>query len=349
MAQYSLGIDVGGTTVKLGIVTASGKIIQQKEMLTDAAGGPAQFTERLVKTTKELMEESKIKKSQFKGVGIGCPSWDGDKQQIGEAYNLPGFNGLALGKIMEKELRLPASVDNDANAAVRGERMFGGWGEASANIVLYTLGTGVGGGVIHTNPRTGVTTKITGQKMRGAELGHVTIALPSGVQSRSCTCCHRDCLEAHVSATAVQEIAREKVKKLIEKGKKTRIIDLVRENSCLEKGKLDSQGKRSKVEHIEAKHVALAAGEGDELALEIEDQTASALAEGIRNAAHTFDPEIVVFAGKMGIGWRSMVEKAKAKYRGTKGVVLGKDLRIETSRLENPGILGAAALVGSPG
>jgi glucokinase len=348
MTKYSIGIDIGATTVKLGVVTASGKITYQKEMKTDALRGPEQFIERLAKTTKELIRESKIKRDQCKGIGIGCPSWDGYREVVGEAHNLPGFKGLAIGKIIARESNFPTFVDNDANAAVEGERIFGGWGEASQNIVVYTLGTGVGGGVIHTDPRTGIPAKITGYKLRGAELGHITIALPPGKKSRKCTCGHPDCLEAHASATAVKEIAKEKVKKLMGEGKKTRIIEMVGKDPSLQESGIGSKPDGEKIEHIEAKHVALAAAEGDKLSLEIEDETASALAEGIHNVVQAFDPQIVVIAGKMGMRWGRMVGKAITKYRAAKGgVVLPGEVRIEISRLENPGILGAAALATS--
>jgi glucokinase len=347
MTKYSIGIDIGATTVKLGVVTTFGKMTYQKEMQTDAPRGPARFTKRLIKTIKEMIKESKIKKNQFKGIGIGCPSWDGYNEEIGEAYNLPGFKGLSIGKIIEKELDLPTFVDNDANAAVEGERSFGGWGEASQNIVLYALGTGVGGGVIHTNPKIGIPAKITGHKLRGAELGRITIALPRGRRSRKCTCGHPDCLEAHASATAVKEMAKEKVKKRMGEGKKTKIMEMVEKDSSLQGLGIESKLDYEKIEYIEAKHVALAASEGGELALEIEDETASALAEGIRNVVQAFDPQIVVIAGKMGIRWRRLVEKAIRKYRATEGVTPPGDVRIEISRLENAGILGAAALIPS--
>ena len=296
----SVGVDIGATTVKLGMVTSSGKIIHQKEMETNALSGPAQFIKRLTSAIKKLIEEGRLKESQFKGIGIGCPSWDGYNEIIGEAHNLPGFKGLAVGKIIEKELGLPTFVDNDANAAADGERIFGGWGDAADNLVIYTLGTGVGGGVIHTHPKAGIPTKITGHKLRGAELGHITIALPPGRRSRKCSCGHPDCLEAHASATAVRNIAREKVRKMLEEGNKTKIIDMIEKDPALQNLQIQSKSDEEKLEYIEAKHVSLAADKGDELALKIEDETAHALAEGIRNAVQAFDPAIVIIAGKMG-------------------------------------------------
>lgn len=320
MNKHSIGIDVGATTVKLGIVASSGEIIHRREIKADASSGPDRFVESLTNSIKELINESGLGKSRISGIGIGCPSWDGHNKAVGEAANLPALKGLKLGKAVESRMSLPTFVDNDANAAAEGERIFGGWGEADRNMVVYTLGTGVGSGVIHTDPETGVTAKITGHKLRGGELGHVTIPVPPGRKSRNCTCGHHDCLEAHASATAVAKIAEERV------------------------GQMTAHGEKSRIEHFDAEHVAKAADEGDRLALEIEDETAHALAEGIRNAVHTFDPEIVVIAGKMGIRWKRLVEKAIKKYRAMKNVVPSGDVRIEISRLENAGILGAAAL-----
>lgn len=347
MAKYSLGIDIGATTVKLGIVNSSGKITHQKEMETDPARGPTQFTKRLINTVGKLIKESGLKKGQFRGIGIGCPSWDGYSEKIGQCHNMPGFKGLAIGKVMERQLSLPTFVDNDANAAVEGERIFGGWGQAAQNILVYTLGTGIGGGVIHTHPKVGISTKITGHKLRGAELGHITISLPPGRGSRRCACGHPDCLEAHASATAVRNIAQERVKKILAQGGKTKIIEMVEKDPALQSLQRLSKSDSEKIKYIEAKHISLAADKGDELALEIEDETAYALAEGIRNVVQAFDPEIVVIAGKMGIGWRRLVEKAIKKYRRMKGVVPSRDVRIQISRLENTGILGAAALITS--
>ncbi len=289
-------------------------------MKTNPGAGPDSFVERLGNTIDELIAESGLEKSQLSGIGIGCPSWDGHNKMIGMAANMPELNGLALGKVIEGRTGLPVFVDNDANAAAEGERVFGGWGEAGRNLVIYTLGTGVGGGAIHTHPDTGVTVKITGHKLRGAELGHITIPVPPGRKSRKCTCGHIDCLEAHASATAVAKIAEEKVREAA------------------------ARGEKSSIKQFDAEHVAKAADEGDSLALRIEEETAHALAEGIRNAVHTFDPAIVVIAGKMGTRWKRMVEKAANKYRGMKSVIPSEDVRIEISKLENAGILGAAAL-----
>ena len=327
-----IGVDLGATTTKLAVVSASGQLKSDIKVVTTVED-PKEFMKNLKTTIKELLD------NKVKAIGLGIPSWDGERQVIGHSPNMPKYEGLAVGKLLEEEFKeLKIIVDNDANVAADGERQFGGWEDGT--IVVYTLGTGIGGGVILFIKEQKRCIKWQGDKFRGAELGHVSIPVPHGRGSRFCGCGHIDCLEAHASATAVREEGKKMVLMALARGKRSLILDKVKSDESL-KSKLITREPKELVEYIEPLHVNQSAQEGDEIAIQLEDQTAEALAYGLRNAAQIFDPSIIVLVGAMR-KWESMVQKAEFIYRNLLGVVPA--VKIGVSKLENSGILGSAGM-----
>lgn len=327
-----IGVDLGATTTKLAVVSASGQLKSEIKVV-DTVEDPKEFMKNLKATIKELLD------SNVKAIGLGIPSWDGERQVIGHSPNMPKYEGLAVGKLLEKEFKgLKVIVDNDANVAADGERQFGGWDDGT--IVVYTLGTGIGGGVILFLKEQKRCVKWQGDKFRGAELGHVSIPVPSGRGSRFCGCGHIDCLEAHASATAVREEGKKMVLMALARGKRSLILDKVKADESL-KSKLITGEPKELVEYIEPLHVNQSAQEGDEIAIQLEDQTAQALAYGLRNAAQIFDPSVIVLVGAMR-KWENMVRKAEFIYKNLLGVVPA--VKIGISKLENSGILGSAGM-----
>jgi len=325
-----IGIDLGAGTTKIARVGSDGKLksdIKVVETVTD----PKEFMKSVKTTVRELAND------KVKAVGLGIPSWDGQNEIIHHSPNMPTYEGLSVSRELRDEFKnLKVIADNDANVAADGERLFGNWKKGT--LVVYTLGTGIGGGVIlYIKDRY---IKLQGDTFKGAELGHVSIPVPSGRQSRLCGCGHIDCLEAHASATAVRDESAKMALMALAHGQKSLIFDKIKSDENI-KSKLLSGEPQELVKYIEPLHVNLAAKDGDEIALLIEDQTAQALAYGIRNVAQIYDPAIIVLTGAMR-KWARMVQKAENIYKNLLGVV--PTIEIGVSELENAGIVGSAAM-----
>ena len=325
-----IGIDLGAGTTKLARVGSDGKLKSDIKVV-ETVEDPKEFMKNVKATIKELIN------NKVKAVGLGIPSWDGQNEVIQHSPNMPTYEGLSVSKEIQDEFKnLVVIADNDANVAADGERRFGNWKKGT--LIVYTLGSGIGGGVILCIKDRYI--KWQGDTFKGAELGHVSIPVPSGRKSRLCGCGHIDCFEAHASATAVRDESAKMAMMALAHGKKSLIFDKIKSDQDV-KHKLLSGEPQELVNYIEPLHVNLAAKDGDEIALQIEDQTAQALAYGLRNAAQIFDPAIIVLTGAMR-KWDSMVQKAENIYKNLLGVV--PTIEIGVSKLENAGIVGSAAM-----
>jgi glucokinase len=183
--KFTLGVDLGGTSVKIGIVSERGKITKKLSIESKAEKGPDAVVEQIKKGINEILGKSKKK---IHGIGIGAPGVVSIKKgTVENPPNFPGWEKVNLGKLIEKEFDKKVYVENDANAAAIGELMFG-VGKKYASFVMVTLGTGVGGGII-----------IDGRIYRGefgaaGEIGHVTI----DNEGPQCKCGSRGCIEAYI-------------------------------------------------------------------------------------------------------------------------------------------------------
>jgi predicted NBD/HSP70 family sugar kinase len=327
-----IGVDLGAGETKIARVGSDGKL-KSKIEIVKTVKNPAEFMANLKSVLKQLQTEN------VKAVGLGIPSWDGQNEIIQHSPNMPEYEGLSLTRELRPHFaELKIIADNDANVAADGERQFGNW--PAGTLVVYTLGSGIGGGVILHLKETNSNYKWQGDTFKGAELGHVTIPPPQGRETRFCGCGHANCLEAHASATAVRDQGAKMLLSALSCGKKSLIFKKIMADEKV-KPKLLSGEPQELVKYIEPLHVNQAARDCDELALELESQTAQALAYGIRNVVQIFDPAVVVLAGAMR-NWSFMVEKAIVIYENMLGVV--PSVRVGVSRLENAGIVGAAAM-----
>lgn len=267
--EYVLGIDIGGQSTKLGVVSANGEIVAQS-VISSLQPELIEYINDLTHAIKELI--SKVTDGTVKGIGIGAPNGNYYRGTIEQAANLKWCYG-SDGKPMNVELAnlvksftgLPVTVTNDANAAAMGEMAYG-VARGMRNFIMITLGTGVGSGIV-----------VNGEIVYGAdgfagELGH-TIAVRDG---RQCNCGLKGCLETYTSAMGVARTAREMVKN---SGRKTLL-----ENVDLEK--------------ITSKDVYDAAVQGDQVALEIFEYTGRLLGTSIADFVKFSAPEaIVIFGG----------------------------------------------------
>lgn len=264
-----LGIDLGGTSTGVGIVTSLGKLEESVSFPTEARGGPEQAVRAIGAAARDLLARHDGKVAL---VGVGAPGpLDIRTGVVIEMPNL-GWKNVPLRAMLEEEFGLVTHLDNDANAAAFGEYWVGA-GRGARLLVCFTLGTGVGGGIV-----------LDGAVLRGAsgaaaEFGHMLIE-PSG---RKCSCGKSGCLEAYASATAIAARARER----LEMRRDSTLRDLTARDPSL----------------LTSKLVAEAAGKGDVLALEIIEETARYLAVGISNVMNVLNPDaVVVGGGVMGAG-----------------------------------------------
>ena len=194
-AKYAIGVDLGGTNIKIGIVTDKGKIIKQTSIKTEAEGGPKKVISNIQKGIEEILVKNKIK---IQGIGIGCPGVVSTKKGIVEnAPNLPGWKNIKLGSILKNKFGYKVHLENDANAAAIGELIFGA-GKKFKSFVMVTLGTGVGGGIVFNK-------KIfRGEFGAAGEIGHISI----DVNGPKCNCGSTGCIEAYAGNSYLKEKIR---------------------------------------------------------------------------------------------------------------------------------------------
>jgi glucokinase len=198
-AKYVVGVDLGGTSIKFGIVSDSGKLIKKNSMKTDAEKGPKTVLENIKKGIYTFIAEKKYK---IEGIGIGCPGVVTPGKGIVEnPPNLPGWDRVNVGKIISEEFNKQVFVDNDANAAAIGELIFGN-GKKYNSFIMVTLGTGVGGGII-------INKKIYhGDKGAAGEIGHISI----DYNGPKCNCGSYGCIEAYAGNQYLKERVRNELK-----------------------------------------------------------------------------------------------------------------------------------------
>src|SRR5574344_1136572 len=203
MKKYRIGVDVGGTNVKIALIDTTGKITYSNSIPTVTEMGYEYTLSNIKQAIKDLMSETKTSQETIDGIGFGFPGLiDYKKGVITNLPNMPGWMNVPVAKIMEKEFGIPTRLDNDVNCAALGELGYGA-GKGAENIVCITVGTGIGAGII-----------INGKLVRGAsncagELGHVKLQMHDGP---ICGCGDTGCLEAFASAPAIVAMATDYIK-----------------------------------------------------------------------------------------------------------------------------------------
>jgi glucokinase len=195
VSAYSIGVDLGGTNLRAAAISSDGEVLERVSHSTSFDGGACGVVDDIVKIIQLLVQ--KVGPSGFSGVGIGVPGFiDMDKGVVMGSANLPGFQGFPVRDEIEKQLHTKIILENDANAAALGEKWIGA-GRHVKDLILITLGTGIGGGII-------VDGKILhGFRGMAGEIGHMTV-FPDG---NPCGCGNYGCLEKHASASAIAAMA----------------------------------------------------------------------------------------------------------------------------------------------
>lgn len=311
--NYAVGVDLGGTFVKIGIVTDKGKIVDKISIDTLAEKGPKKVISQIKKGIKELLSKNKYK---ITGIGIGAPGVINAKNGVVEnPPNLPGWGKVKLASAIKKEFGYNVFVENDANAAAVGEFMFGA-GKKLNSFVMVTLGTGVGGGII-----------FNGKLFRGnfgaaGEIGHTTI----DHKGPKCNCGSYGCIETYVGNNYLIKRTLD----FLKKNEKSLINNLI----------------ENKPENLTPKIIHEAAEQGDALAIEIINETGHLLGASLASISNLLDiGKFIVGGGVAGFGERLFaVTSATAKQRVLKS--LSSRIEIIPAKLKNEaGIKGASALV----
>lgn len=201
MSQYVFGVDIGGTTVKLGLFNKAAELLDKWEIPTVKGNGGEQILPDVAGSILKKMEEKSIAMSDIIGIGVGAPgAVDEEGTMVGGAVNL-GWGVLNIPQILREYLDVPVKAANDANVAALGE-MWQGGGKGHRNMVAVTLGTGVGGGII-------VEGKIlTGATGAGGEIGHIHM---EDNETELCGCKKKGCLEQYASATGIVRLAKRRL------------------------------------------------------------------------------------------------------------------------------------------
>jgi len=317
--NYIIGVDLGGTNIVSLLMSRDGKILARDTRRSLAKEGKERTISQIVASVREILREGerlKVFSKSILGVGIGSPGPLNTKEGVIHfAPNLPGWIEVPLVQILRDELNLPIFLENDANAAALGEWWLGA-GKNVDNLVLLTLGTGIGGGII-----------IEGEVLHGAwdtaaEIGHMIIH-EGGL---TCGCGKQGCLEAYASATGVVK----RTLAAIEKGEKTLLINLV----------------ENRLEDITCELIFKTAEKGDSLAKWIVEETARYLGIGIASIVNIINPEMVILSGGM-IAAGDTLFKPVRKYAQENALAAAiKEVKIVPAALGgNAGAIGAAATV----
>lgn len=306
--RYYVGVDLGGTNTKVGVVTENGEMVCQKRVPTREPEGPLRWAERVAAIVDELIVEATIDRSSVTAVGTGTPGpLSRAKGQLFRLFNLPHFADFKICETIGRLTGFPTYLDNDANCATFAEWWVGA-GRGTHDMILVTLGTGIGGGVISEGRL------LHGSKDMGMEIGHVTID-PFG---RRCNCGNIGCIETFAAAPAVARRARE----ALMRG---------------EKSSLPPDGE------ITCLAVQEAAAAGDTLAKRIIAETGFYLGAYLVGMINIFDPEMVVFTGGMiGLG-NKLLKPIKRVLKDRLFPEIQQNLTVRFTTLEdNAGIIGAA-------
>ena len=319
--KYSIGVDLGGTNIAVGIVDENYQIIKKGSVPTLAQRGPEPIVHDMAELCKKLVGECGLTMDDIAGAGIASPGTVNPDTGVVEYANNIKFSDFPLVALFSKEMGMPAEkvkIGNDANLAALGEAV-GGAAKGAKSSVMITLGSGVGGGVILGD------LVLTGCAYGGAELGHMVIEK----DGRQCSCGRKGCLEAYCSATALVKLTKEKFEECPD--------SLMRE-MC-----------ENDVNRVGGKTAFAAMKKGDKAGAEVVDTFISYLACGVANLINIFQPEVFTIGGGVsGEGDNLLIplKEKVCKETYSKDNTLKTDLRIATLG-NDAGIIGAAAFATS--
>lgn len=312
-----IGIDVGGTNVKIALVDDNGKIIYSNSVPTYAKMGYEYTVNNIKQAIKDLMKETNTTPSDIEGIGFDFPGQVDCKTGVVKlAPNIPGWVNVPIAQMIEDEFHIPTRIDNDVRCAALGELKFGA-GRGCENFICITVGTGIGSGIV-----------INGKVVRGAtnaagELGHIKLQMNGGP---ICGCGDTGCLEAFASGPAIVAMAQEYIKG----GKSTKF----REIAAVEGGEITPY------------MVAKAAEEGDPVAKRIFEIVGEYIGIGLTSVINLLNPERVIIGGGVAESGELLLGPIRKTIKERAMVVAGNAVEIVPAQLGNSaGVIGASMLI----
>jgi len=312
--KLAIGVDLGGTNIKAGIVNEEGRILEQASVPTMAHEGPEPVINRMVKLVGEL--RGKIPGSLL-GVGVGSPGpLDPLEGIIFTTPNMPGWENYPMRQKLEEKTRVPVVVENDANCAALAE-YWRGAGQGSHTMILLTLGTGIGGGIVRDGQL------VNGQHVAAGEVGHMVI----NFEGPKCGCGNHGCLEAYAGASGIVRRAWE----LLEKAG---TVSILREMCA---------GERA---NITPAMISEAAAKGDGVALNMIRETGRLLGVGVTSLVNIFAPEVVILGGGVAAAGEVLFAAVREEVKRKAMPPCNERVRILPAAMGNSaGVVGAASLL----
>lgn len=307
--MYCFGVDIGGTTVKIGLFRTEGEVVEKWEIKTRTENGGEAILPDIAASLAEKLEQHKIGKEDVVGIGVGVPAPVNEDGIVQQTANL-GWGYKEVKRELEELTGLTVKVGNDANVAALGE-MWKGGGVGHKNLVMVTLGTGVGGGIIINGQI------LIGTNGAGGEIGHLKM---NHEETECCGCGGKGCLEQYASATGIVRLAKKALA------------------NC-------DQATVLSAETVSAKDVFDAVKEGDAVAIEIAKQFGTYLGRALADISALVDPSVYVIGGGVSKAGEVLFDYIKEPYM-EKAFFANKKVEFALAKLGNDaGIYGAAKLV----
>lgn len=307
--KYCFGVDIGGTTVKLGLFTTEGEIVDKWEIKTRTENQGEAVLPDIAAALNEKLEEKQIPKDEVEGIGVGVPAPVDPEGVVQNTANL-GWGYKEVKREMEELSGMKAEIGNDANVAALGE-MWLGAGKGRKNIIMVTLGTGVGGGIIIDGK------PLVGAHGAGGEIGHLCVNYE---ETDHCGCGNTGCLEQYASATGITRLANIRLAK-------------------------DDKASVLRGQEVSAKTVFDAVKADDEVAKEIAEEFGKYLGHAMANLAAVADPSAIVIGGGVSKAGEVLLQYVEKNFK-EKAFFANKDTEFVLATLGNDaGICGAAKLI----
>ena len=316
MTNKIIGIDLGGTSIKFGILTLEGEVQDKWAIPTNILSDGKHIVPDIIESINHRLNLYNLDKSDFIGIGMGTPGTvDIEAATVRGAFNLNWADVQEVGAPISEGVGLPFILDNDANVAALGERWVGA-GENQPDVVFITLGTGVGGGIVAAG------NLIHGVVGAAGEIGHIVVEPHDGF---ACTCGNYGCLETVTSATGVVRLAR-------------KFAEEYEGNSEI-KANIDNG------DEVTSKDIFIAAEAGDAFALSVVDKFAYYLGFACANLGSTLNPAAIVIGGGVSAAGEFLRSKVETYFQKYSFSTVRDSTKIKLAELGNDaGIIGAASL-----
>lgn len=317
MVKNRIGIDVGGTNVKIALVDSNGKIGYSNTIPTRAEMGYEYTINNMKQAIRDLLTETKLSAKDIEGIGFGLPGQVDFKSGVVRLItNIPGWVEIPLAKMIEDEFHIPTRIDNDVRCAALGELNFGA-GKGCQNLICITVGTGIGSGLI-----------VNGKLVRGAanaagEIGHIKLQMHDGP---ICGCGDTGCMEAFASGPAIVAMAEDYIKG----GKSTKFREMANGND------------------ITPFIVAEAAKAGDAVAKRIFTRMGEYIGIGMASVVNLLNPERIIVGGGVADAGDILMTPLKETIKKRAMKIAGETVEVVPAQLGNTaGVIGASLLIES--